>query len=290
MVDDRPVLRIGHSPDPDDAFMWWPLSGAETGFDTGRFRYEPVTDDIESLNHRAETGELEITALSCVQAARVADRYAVTSCGASIGQGCGPKIVACESLTPDDLRKPGAVLAVPGTRTTAFAVASILLGPGSFAHVEVPFDRIIGEVTAGRCTAGLIIHEGQLTFARAGLHLVADLGMWWSSHCGLPLPLGVNAVRRDLVLHHGDTAPADVNEDLTRCLRFAMEHREQALAYAQQFARDLEPPLVEQFVDMYVNRWTVDLGTVGRAAVRTLLRESHRAGLGPDPEGLEFIE
>ncbi len=290
MVDDRPVLRIGHSPDPDDAFMWWPLSGAETGFDTGRFRYEPVTDDIESLNRRAETGELEITALSCAQVARVADRYAVTSCGASIGQEYGPKIVASESVTLDDLTKPGAVLAVPGTRTTAFAAASILLGPGSFSHVEVPFDRIIAYIAAGRCTAGLIIHEGQLNFAQAGLHLLADLGMWWSSHCGLPLPLGVNAVRRDLVLHYGDGALADVNEDLKRCLKFTMEHREQALAYAQQFARDLEPRLVEQFVDMYVNRWTVELGTVGRAAVRTLLQEAHRAGLGPDPGGLEFIE
>ncbi len=290
MVDNRPVLRIGHSPDPDDAFMWWPLSGTETGFDTGRFRYEPVTDDIETLNRRAETGELEITALSCAQVARVADRYAVTSCGASIGQGCGPKIVASESLTPDDLTKPGAVLAVPGSRTTAFAVASLLLGPGSFAHEEVPFDRIIAEVAAGKYAAGLIIHEGQLTFAQAGLHLVADLGMWWSSHCGLPLPLGVNAVRRDLVLRHGDTALTDVNADLKRCLEFAMEHRKDALAYAQQFARDLEPRLVEQFVDLYVNRWTVDLGTVGRAAVRTLLQEVHRAGLGPDAEGLEFIE
>ncbi len=289
MVDDRPVLRIGHSPDPDDAFMWWPLSGAETGFAAGRFRYEPVTDDIESLNRRAETGELEITALSCAQVARVADRYAVTSCGASIGQGYGPKIVAARSMTPGDLTKPGAVLAVPGTRTSAFAAATILLGPGSFSHVEVPFDQIIAHIAAGRSTAGLVIHEGQLNFAQAGLHLVADLGMWWSSHCGLPLPLGVNAVRRDIVLRYGDAALADVNEDLKRCLRFAMEHREQALAYAQQFARGLEPGLVEQFVDMYVNRWTVDLGTVGRAAVRTLLQETLRVDLGPDPGDLEFI-
>ncbi len=290
MVDDRPVLRIGHSPDPDDAFMWWPLSGAETGFAAGRFRYEPVTDDIESLNRRAETGELEITALSCAQVARVADRYAVTSCGASIGQGYGPKIVASKSVTPDDLTKPGAVLAVPGTRTTAFATVSILLGPGSFSHEVVPFDRIIAHIADGRCTAGLVIHEGQLNFAQAGLHLVADLGMWWSSHSGLPLPLGVNTIRRDLVSQYGDTALVEVNRDLTRCLEYAHEHREQALAYARKFARDLEPRLVEQFVDMYVNRWTVDLGPVGRESVRTFLHEAHRAGVGPDPVGLEFIE
>ena len=290
MTDPRPLLRIGHSPDPDDAFMWWPLSGAETGFDSGRFRYEPVTDDIERLNRRAETGELEITAMSCAQVARVADRYAVTSCGASIGQAYGPKIVAAGPVTLHDLTKPDAVLAVPGTRTTAFAAASILLGPGTFNHVEVPFDQVIAHVAAGRSTAGLVIHEGQLTFAQAGLHLVADLGMWWSSHCGLPLPLGVNTVRRDLVLQYGDTALAEVNKDLTRCLEFAHAHREQALAYAQQFARNLEPRLTEQFVDMYVNRWTVDLGSVGRAAVRTFLQEAHRAGLGPDPSGVEFIE
>ena len=289
MADPRPVLRIGHSPDPDDAFMWWPLSGPETGFDSGRFRYEPVPDDIEVLNRRAETGELEVTALSCAHAARVSDTYALTSCGASIGQGVGPKIVARRPLGPDQLKSADAVLAVPGTRTSAFAATSIMLGPGSFRHTEVPFDQIIKGVVAGDFTAGLVIHEGQLTFADAGLHLVADLGMWWSSHCGLPLPLGVNAVRHDLAERYDAKALADINSDLKRCLGFALEHRREALAYALGFARDLAPGLAEQFVDMYVNRWTLDLGSVGQAAVRTFLEEIHRVGLGPDPGGVRFV-
>jgi len=289
MGDPQPVLRIGHSPDPDDAFMWWPLSSPDTGFDTGRFRYETVPDDIEALNRLSETGLLEITAMSCAQAARVADRYAITSCGASIGQGHGPKIVAARPLAAGDLKDSGAVLAIPGTRTTAFAATCMLLGPGSFRHEEVPFDRIIERVAAGEFTAGLIIHEGQLTFGSTGLHLVADLGMWWSSHSGLPLPLGINAVRSDLDKLHGDGSLETVNSDLTRCLEFALEHREQALAYAMRFARDLTPQLVDQFIDMYVNRWTLDLGSVGKAAIRTFLEEAHRAGVGPDPAGVEFV-
>ncbi len=204
MGDPQPVLRIGHSPDPDDAFMWWPLSSPDTGFDTGRFRYETVPDDIEALNRLSETGDLEVTAMSCAQAARVADRYTITSCGASIGQGYGPKIVAARPLAAGDLKDSGAVLAIPGTRTTAFAATCMLLGPKSFRHEEVPFDGIIERVAAGEFTAGLVIHEGQLTFGSVGLHLVADLGMWWSSHSGLPLPLGVNTVRRDLDTLYGD--------------------------------------------------------------------------------------
>ncbi len=289
MADQRPVLRIGHSPDPDDAFMWWPLSSADTGFDTGRFRYEAVPDDIEALNRRSENGELEITALSCAQAARVADRYAITSCGASIGQGYGPKIVAARPLAAGDLKNSGAVLAIPGTRTTAFAATCMLLGPESFRHETVRFDQIIQRVAAGDFTAGLVIHEGQLTFGDVGLHLVADLGMWWSSYSGLPLPLGVNAVRSDLDDLHGKGTLETVNSDLRRCLEFALEHREQALAYAMQFARDLTPQLAGQFIDMYVNRWTLDLGSVGKAAIRTFLEESHRAGIGPDPAGVKFV-
>jgi 1,4-dihydroxy-6-naphthoate synthase len=290
MPDSRPVLRIGHSPDPDDAFMWWPLSSADTGFDTGRFRYEAVPDDIEALNRLSETGDLEITAMSCAQAARVADRYAITSCGASIGQGYGPKIVAARPLAAGDLKNSGAVLAIPGERTSAFAATCMLLGPGSFGHETVRFDQIIERVVAGDFIAGLIIHEGQLTFGEAGLHLVADLGMWWSSHSGLPLPLGVNTVRRDLDELFGKGTLETVNSDLTRCLEFTLEHREQALAYAMRFARDLAPQLAGQFIDMYVNRWTLDLGSVGKAAIRTFLEESHRAGIGPDPSGVEFVD
>ena len=163
------------------------------------------------------------------------------------------------------------------------------IGTGSFGHEEVPFDQIIERVAAGEFTAGLVIHEGQLTFGGTGLHLVADLGMWWSSHSGLPMPLGVNAVRRDLDKLHGEGTLETINSDLTRCLEFALEHREQALAYAMRFARDLAPQLAGQFIDMYVNRWTLDLGSVGKAAIRTFLEETHRAGLGPDPARVEFV-
>jgi len=282
-------VRVGHSPDPDDAFMWWPLSSADTGFDTGRFRYDAVPADIEALNRLSETGDLEITAMSCAQAARVADKYAITSCGASIGQGYGPKIVAARPLAAGDLKDSGAVLAIPGIRTTAFAATCMLLGPKSFRHEEVPFDGIIERVAAGEFTAGLVTHEGQLTFGTVGLHLGADLGMWWSGHSGLPLPLGVNAVRRDLDALHGEGTRETINSDLRRCLEFALDHREQALAYAMRFARGLAPQLAGEFIDMYVNRWTLDLGSVGKAAIRTFLEEAHRAGVGPDPARVEFV-
>ena len=286
MTDERPVLRIGHSPDPDDAFMWWPLT-ATSGFDTGRFRYETVAKDIDKLNRLAETGELEITALSCAQYARVADRYVLTTCGASVGQQYGPLIVSRQPMATGDLQ--GVTMAIPGERTSAFAAASVLLGRGTFSHVEVPFDQIMPRVAAGEFDAGLLIHEGQLTFDESGLHMVADLGMWWSSRCGLPLPLGVNAIRRDVAERHGAGAPAEVSGDLKRCLEFALEHRGDALAYALRFARNLKPELVERFVDMYVNRFTLDLGSVGREAIRTFLQETHRVGLAPDPGEVDFV-
>ena len=284
-----PTLRLGHSPDPDDAFMWWPLTGKEGGLETGRFRYEPAIRDIESLNRSSETGELEITAISCAQYARVADRYALTTCGSSVGEQHGPQIVSNRPLRTADLTRDDIVLAVPGERTSAFAALSVLLGPGSFRHEVVGFDEIIPRVAAGEFAAGLVIHEGQMIFDRAGLHLVGDLGMWWSSRCGLPLPLGVNAIRRDLDQLHGDATLREVTADLERSLRYALEHRGEALAYAQQYSRDLSPPETERFVNLYVNRWTLDLGSVGQAAVQTFLEEIHRAGLAPAPGTVDFI-
>ena len=293
MADDRPVLRIGHSPDPDDAFMWWPLGGRDAeppcDFESTRFRYETVTADIESLNRRAEQAELEITALSCAQYPYVADRYVLTACGASIGDQYGPIIVAARPITTEELRGSDSVLAVPGERTSAYAAASMLLGPGKFRHAVVPFDEIIPRVAAGEFTAGLLIHEGQLTFADAGLREVADLAMWWSSRCGLPLPLGVNAARRDLDDRLGPGTLAAVTADLKTCLEYALDHRQDALAHARRYGRNLTAELTERFVGMYVNRWTVDLGSFGRAAVRTFLQEAHRAGLTPDPGVVDFI-
>ncbi|MHC4967478.1 MAG: menaquinone biosynthesis family protein [Planctomycetota bacterium] len=293
MADDRPVLRIGQSPDPDDAFMWWPLAGAQAqpaaDFDTGRFRYEAVPADIETLNCRAEQGELEITALSCAQYPHVARHYMVTNSGASMGQQCGPKIVAGRAMSPEELHEPGTTLAVPGEHTTALAVASMLLGPGTFRYAAVPFDEIIEAVSQERYAAGVVIHEGQLTFEQAGLHEVADLGMWWTARRGLPLPLGINAIRRDLDGQYGPGTLQQVTADLKRCLEFSLDHRDDAMAHALGCGRGLTPDLVERFVGMYVNRWTLDLGDFGRAAVRNFLQEAHQAGLVPDPGEVDFI-
>ncbi len=286
---DQPILRLGHSPDPDDAFMWWAIGTAHPGLGGSRFRYQVVTADIESLNRRAERGEMEITALSCAWYPRVASHYAIALTGSSLGREYGPRIVAGEAMAPGDLRRPGAVLAVPGASTTAFAAASMLLGPGSFGSAVVPFDEVIPRVAAGEFTAGLVIHEGQLTYAEAGLHLVADLGAWWSSRSGLPLPLGLNALRRDLDESYGAGAARQVAADLRRSLALAQQNRAAAIDYASSFARGLPPGTVERFVDMYVNSWSIDLGEVGRAAVRSFLQEAHRAGLGPDPGAVEFV-
>jgi 1,4-dihydroxy-6-naphthoate synthase len=284
----RPVLRLGHSPDPDDAFMWWAITTGHPGLGAARFRYEAVTADIESLNRRAERGELEVTALSCAWYPRVASRYRLTLAGSSLGLGFGPRIVARRPLAPADLRRPGAVIAIPGERTTAFAAASLLLGPGSFRTAVVPFEEIIPRVAAGEFTAGLVIHEGQLTYGDAGLHLVADLGAWWTEKSGLPLPLGLNALRRDLDEGHGPGAARQVATDLRRSIELAFEHRHEAIEHAATFGRGLPAGTVGRFVDMYVNPWSLDLGDAGRAAIRTFLRETHRAGLGPDPGEVEF--
>ncbi len=280
-------LRIGHSPDPDDAFMWWPLTSE--GF-TSRFRYEPVLRDIETLNRTALRGELEITALSCAAYPAVAGRYALTTCGSSVGDRYGPVIVSRERLGLEDLHRPGVVLAVPGERTSAFAATSVLLGPGSFRHEAVDFERIIPLVAEGRYAAGLVIHEGQVTFAGSGLRLVADIGMLWSSRCGLPLPLGVNAIRRDLEERCGVGTLARIAADLAASIRHALSHRAEALDHAMLHARSATREQVERFVDMYVNRWTLDLGRVGREAVRTFLGEAHRVGLVPDPGPVDFVE
>ena len=287
---ETPVLRIGHSPDPDDAFMWWPLAAEHVGAVTsGRFRYEPVTADIETLNRRAESGQLEITALSCAQYAFVADRYALTCCGTSMGDHYGPRIVAREPLVADDLQRAGAVLAIPGERTSAFAACRLMLGPGSFRHEVVPFDEIIPRVAAGEFAAGLVIHEGQLTFADANLHLVADLGTWWASTRGLPLPLGVTAIRRDLDERFGPATTAAVVTELVASVAYALAHRQEALAVARRFAHGASDAQTARFCDMYVNRWTRDLGPVGRAAIETFLGEAHRAGLVPQIGPLDVV-
>jgi 1,4-dihydroxy-6-naphthoate synthase len=203
-MDPRPVLRLGHSPDPDDAFMWWPLlelGGGPARIASPRFRFEAVPADIEALNRRAKAGEdlLEISAFSCATYARIADRYALTACGSSVGDGYGPKVVARSARSPESLR--GAHLAIPGEGTTAFLVTSLMLGPGSFRATAVPFKEIPRRVAAGEFDAGIVIHEGQLTFAEEGLSLVEDLGRWWRAQTGLPLPLGGSVSSAFFSLH-----------------------------------------------------------------------------------------
>ncbi|MHC5023396.1 MAG: menaquinone biosynthesis family protein [Planctomycetota bacterium] len=290
--DERITLRLGHSPDPDDAFMWWPLfelDGRPPRLDTGRWRFDPVMQDIETLNQRSAAAELEITALSCAQYARVLDDYALTACGASLGEGYGPKLVARSSRPMESMRGGDIVIAVPGERTTAFAVTSLMLGPGSFRYESVPFEAIPQRVASGEFEAGVVIHEAQLTFASQGLHLVADLGTWWTDRTGLPLPLGVNAIRLDLAHRHGPGALEEITDLLRRSVEFSMEHRDASIEYAQQFGRGLSRDLADEFVTMYVNRWTLDFGEQGRAAVTRLLADLHAAGLVPASGPIRFV-
>jgi 1,4-dihydroxy-6-naphthoate synthase len=305
MIDDhRPVLRLAHSPDPDDAFMWWPLfvcNGRPPRLDTGRFRFEQITADIETLNQRSSgVGSpqdpnlkpqdlLEITAISCAQYPRVQDRYVLTACGASMGENYGPKLVARNAMRLDDLRQSDVVVAVPGTRTSAFTALSIMLGRNAFRHAVVPFEQIIDRVSSGEFAAGLIIHEGQLTFASSGLHLIEDLGAWWWREHGLPLPLGVNVMRRDLERLHGPGTLVQIAALLQQSVEYALAHREESNRYALGFARDMAQSQVDEFVRLYVNKWTLDFGEAGRRAVGTFLREAHQAGLTPPVEKLDFV-
>lgn len=287
-------LRLGHSPDPDDAFMWWPLEeeGGPAAVADARFRFRSVPRDIESLNRLAcgdAPGDLlEITALSCAAYPAAADRYLLTACGSSVGEGYGPKLVAGTPCDAASLR--GARIAVPGRRTTAFTVASLLLGAGAFTPIEVDFDRIEEAVAAGEVDAGVVIHEGQLTFASKGLHLVEDLGAWWRSRTGLPLPLGANAMRRDLVETVGESGMQAIAGLLRRSVEHALAHREEGTRRALGFARGLDPTLADRFIGMYVNRWTLDYGPTGRAAVARLLGAAAAEGLVPSLAEVEFLD
>jgi len=271
-------IRIGHSADPDDAFMVWALASGRV--DTRGLDVELVPEDIQVLNEWALDGRLEVTALSLAAYPLVQDMYGVLPHGASIGSGYGPIVVAREGLSPDGLRR--SEIAVPGRLTTAFLVLEMALG-GPFAHRVVPFDRILEEVVGGRAAAGLVIHEGQLTYADLGLVKVLDLGEWWLLETGLPLPLGVNVVRRDL------PRLGDVSEVLRESIVAGRAHPEEATAYALQFARDLERDTASRFIEMYVNELTCDYGDEGRQAVEELLRRAQESGAYPEPVRLEFV-
>jgi 1,4-dihydroxy-6-naphthoate synthase len=271
MESDR--ITVAHSPDSDDAFMFFAL--AEGRVDTEGLTFLHELSDIESLNRRALGGELEVSAVSFHAYAFLADRYLLLPHGASFGDGYGPVVVARQPLAREAIASGEVVVASPGARTTAHLALS-LWAPGARTEIR-RFDEILEGVRDGKLAAGVLIHEGQLTFEREGLRAVADLGRWWKEETGLPLPLGGNVVRRDL----GPDRIARISRALSRSIEYGLDHREEALTHALRYARGLDRSEADRFVDMYVNRWTRGYGPDGRRAVQLLLDRAHEAGLVP---------
>jgi 1,4-dihydroxy-6-naphthoate synthase len=274
------TIRVGHSPDSDDAFMFYALTHDK--LDTGGLRFVHQLEDIETLNQRALRGELEVSAVSIHAFAHLADRYALLASGSSMGDQYGPTLVTREPMALEDLK--GRTIAIPGKLTTAYLTMQLCLGKDT-PVVVMPFDEILPAVAEGRAEAGLLIHEGQLYYGERGLHKVVDLGEWWHGQTGLPLPLGGNVVRKDL----GEAMVARIARLLKESIRYALDHRAEALEYALRYARDLEPALADRFVGMYVNDWTIDYGPKGREAVRALLSRAAEAGLVPGPVDVQFV-
>jgi 1,4-dihydroxy-6-naphthoate synthase len=273
------TITVAHSPDSDDAFMFYGLATGK--IDTGDLRFEHTLEDIQSLNEKATRGVYDVTAISFHAYAYVSDKYVLLPHGASIGEGYGPIVVARRAHKVEDL--PNLKIAVPGTMTSAF-LALRILSP-EFEYEVVPFDQIIGAVQGGRADAGLLIHEGQLFYEKLGLHKVVDLGEWWKGWTDLPLPMGGNAVRRDL----GAEMIRRVSEYLHESIRYSLEHRRDALAYAMQFARDMDAELADRFVGMWVNQLTLDYTERGRRAVQLLLDEGARRGVIPRRVIADFV-
>ena len=273
-------ITVAHSPDADDAFMFYALAQGKIG-DPG-LEFLHVLEDIQTLNDRARRGVYDVTAVSFHAYAYLADRYALLPHGASMGDGYGPMIVARRPVRPEEVR--GKRVAVPGVLTTA--ALALRLWDASLEHVVIPFDRIMDAVMAGEVDAGLIIHEGQVTYASVGLHKVVDLGEWWTGETGLPLPLGGNVIRKDL----GPDLMRRISRLLRDSIQYALAHRQEALDYAMQFGRDVDRRLADRFVGMYVNDLTLDYGERGRAAVRRLLALGHERGIIPQRVEPEFVE
>ena len=298
MSADHGVFTLGHSPDPDDAFMFYAI--AKNKIDLRGYRFEHRLEDIQTLNERAERGELHISAISIHAYAYVSDKYALLPCGASMGDGYGPIVVGKRS-TPNVQRPTlnenaafrtaeaknilrGKKIAVPGEMTSAFLALRLFLG--EFDYVVVPFDEIFEVVKSGRADAGLVIHEGQLTYENSGLEKIVDLGEWWKSETGLPLPLGGNVIRKDI--------PLPIQRDLVAILRqsvdFALAHRSEAIQHSLPYARDMNADLAGKFIGMYVNEFTRDYGQTGRAAIRKFLGDACAAGYIKNSIELEFAE
>jgi len=272
-------LGLAHSPDSDDAFMFYALATGKVRLPGVKFTH--VLCDIETLNQAARQETYDVTALSFYGYAFVADKYVLLDCGASFGEGYGPIVVASHPIKKNDLA--GRKVAIPGTLTTSY-LALKLFEP-NVETVTMPFDKILDAVQAKEVEAGLLIHEGQLLFSQIGLHRVVDLGQWWQEETGLPLPLGANAIRRSLGPEMGRQVARVIRESVS----YALAHREAALEYAMQFARDMDPELADKFIGMYVNRWTLDYGDEGRRAVRELLARGAAAGFLPASFKVEFL-
>jgi 1,4-dihydroxy-6-naphthoate synthase len=281
------VFTLGHSPDPDDAFMFYAM--AENKIDLRGYRFAHRLEDIQTLNERALRGELHISAISIHAFAYVSDRYALLPCGASMGDGYGPMVVA---MNPEALDNEEAIrvwlrnrtIAIPGKMTSAYLALQLYLG--DFKYVVVPFDQIFDAVKSGKADAGLIIHEGQLTYARAGFTKIVDLGEWWKRETGLPLPLGGNVLRKDI--------PPDVQRDLLAIMResidYGLAHREEAVRHSMPYARDMDTQLAGKFIGMYVNDFTRDYGEIGREAIRRFLNRAAHAGYIAKTPAVEFLE
>lgn len=274
------TITVAHSPDSDDAFMFYGL--ATNKLETEGLKFEHTLKDIQSLNEDAKNGVFDVTAISFHAYAYVSDKYALLPHGASIGDKYGPIVVTKEPREASEI--PTMKIAVPGEMTSAYL--ALRLYNRDFEHVVVPFDEIIDYVKAGKADAGLLIHEGQLFYNQLGLHKVLDLGEWWFEKTGLPLPMGGNVIRRDL----GKDLMEQVSKHLHRSIEYSMENREDALAYAMQFARDMEPALADRFVAMWVNDLTLDYGERGREGVRRLLDDGYEAGLIPHKVQIDFVD
>jgi 1,4-dihydroxy-6-naphthoate synthase len=293
MSSDRGIFTLGHSPDPDDAFMFYAM--AENKIDLRGYRFEHRLEDIQMLNERALRGELHISAISIHAYAYVSKRYALLPCGASMGDGYGPilvrKIPKPNAQIPNlnqhvDLRESlrGCVIAVPGKMTSAFLTLQLFLG--KFDFVVVPFDQIFEAVKTGRADAGLIIHEGQLTYAKAGFQKIVDLGAWWKRQTGLPLPLGGNVLRKDIP----HTVQHDLVEIIRESIEYGLAHRDEAVRHSLPYARDMDADLTGKFIGMYVNEFTRDYGETGRAAIRRFLGDAGDKGFIDVPIKVEFVE
>lgn len=274
------AVSLAHSPDPDDAFMFYAIAAGKVASEQIKFVHELT--DIETLNRRAMEGVYDVTAVSFHAYAYLSERYALLPHGASVGDGYGPMVVAARPLSQDDLGKVR--IAVPGTLTTAFLALRLFREGGEYS--VLPFDKILPAVADGSVEAGLIIHEGQITYAQKGLHKIVDLGAWWKEETGLPLPLGGNVIRKDL----GPALMRDVSRLLRQSIAYGLEHRDEALTYAMKYGRGIATPLADRFVSMYVNDFTLDLGERGREALSALYARAHRAGVIPKPVHVEVFD